>query len=118
MGQYADADLPRLALVLSGTQGSDEPQLDKLELYDLSKDIGEANNVAADNPETARQMLGFLTEAWAQPRRQKGSRIPFNPAGGVKNRPGKQAKHPRQPLSPKLPTLTITAISRYDIGMD
>jgi len=76
-------------------RGADEPQLDKLELYDLSKDIGEANNVAADNPEIARQMLGFLSEAWTQPRRQKGSRIPFNPAGTKKKRVRKQTTRPR-----------------------
>jgi len=48
------------------------------ELYDLSKDIGEANNVAAEHPEIVKQIEIFVTETRIEP----GPQIePTMPAG-------------------------------------
>jgi len=38
-------------------------QLQVLELYDLSKDIGEENNVAAENPEVVKELLELMNGA-------------------------------------------------------
>ena len=39
-----------------------------LELYDLSKDIGEANNIAADYPDIVAKMRAIMRDAHADPR--------------------------------------------------
>lgn len=38
-------------------------QTGKVELFDLSKDLGETNNIADANPEVVRQAIGFMNEA-------------------------------------------------------
>ena len=42
-----------------------------LSLYDLSKDIGEENNLAEKHPEIAAKLSRFMEEAWTEPRSQK-----------------------------------------------
>ncbi len=44
----------------------------KLALYDLSKDIGEKNNLAEKHPEIAAKLSGFMEKAWTEPRNQEG----------------------------------------------
>jgi arylsulfatase A-like enzyme len=43
----------------------------KVSLYDLSKDIGEKNDLAAQHPEIAAKLGRFMEEAWREPRSQK-----------------------------------------------
>ena len=43
----------------------------KVELYDLTKDIGEKNNLAEQHPDIARKMGRILDEAYAEPRPQR-----------------------------------------------
>jgi arylsulfatase A-like enzyme len=42
-----------------------------LGLYDLSKDIGEENNIADQHPEIVAQLTRFMEEAWTEPRSQE-----------------------------------------------
>ena len=42
----------------------------KVRLYDLSKDIGEANDVAAEHPDIARKISDIMEKAWVAPRKQ------------------------------------------------
>jgi len=44
---------------------------DNVALYDLSKDIAEKNNLAAQHPELAKKLGRFMAEAWVKPRSQK-----------------------------------------------
>jgi arylsulfatase A len=46
-------------------------QPDKVKLYDLSKDIGEKNDLAAQYPEIAKKLGQFMADAWDEPRSQK-----------------------------------------------
>ena len=43
----------------------------KLALYDLSKDIGEGNNLAAQHPEIVDKLSTLMKEAWTEPRSQE-----------------------------------------------
>jgi arylsulfatase A-like enzyme len=43
-----------------GKKGKKRPNKSDWRLYDLSKDIGEQNNLAAGHPEVVRKILGFL----------------------------------------------------------
>ena len=43
---------------------------DKVELYDLSKDVGETHDVAAEHPEIAEKMREIMAKAWVAPRSQ------------------------------------------------
>ncbi len=43
----------------------------KVRLYDLSKDIGEKNDLAAEHPDIAKKLGDFMAEAWVEPRSQK-----------------------------------------------
>ena len=43
----------------------------KVKLYDLSKDIGEKNDLAAQYPEIAKKLGQFMADAWVEPRSQK-----------------------------------------------
>jgi arylsulfatase A-like enzyme len=43
----------------------------KLALYDLSKDIGEKNNIAEKHPEVVAKLTGFMEKAWTPPRSQE-----------------------------------------------
>lgn len=40
-------------------------------LYDLSKDIGEKNDLAAQHPDIAKQIGDIMVEAWVEPRSQQ-----------------------------------------------
>ena len=42
-----------------------------INLYDLSQDIGEQNDLAKQYPEIARKLSAFMVEAWVEPRVQK-----------------------------------------------
>ena len=46
-------------------------QPDKVKLYDLSKDIGEKTDLAAQYPEIAKKLGQFMADAWVEPRSQK-----------------------------------------------
>ncbi len=46
-------------------------QPDKVKLYDLSKDISEKNDLAAQYPDIARKLGQFMADAWVEPRSQK-----------------------------------------------
>ncbi len=50
------------------------PEKTTTELYDLSKDIGEENNVAAEHPEIVKEMLQLMPSA-----RTESDVFPFNP---------------------------------------
>ena len=43
----------------------------KVELYDLSKDIGEKSNLAEKYPDIARKLGELMDKAWTEPRSQK-----------------------------------------------
>jgi arylsulfatase A len=43
-----------------------------LALYDLSKDIGEKNNLAEKHPEIVSKLSGFMEKAWTPPRGSEG----------------------------------------------
>jgi len=43
----------------------------KVEVYDLSKDRGEKNNLAEKYPEIAKQLAELMDKAWVEPRSQK-----------------------------------------------
>jgi len=43
----------------------------KVRLYDLTKDIGETKDLAAEHPDIAKKLGEFMTEAWVAPRSQK-----------------------------------------------
>ncbi len=43
----------------------------KVELYDLSKDRAEKNNVAGKHPEIARKLAELMDQSWVKPRSQK-----------------------------------------------
>ncbi len=43
----------------------------KVELYDLSKDRGEKNNLADEYPEIAKKLGELMDKAWIEPRSQK-----------------------------------------------
>ena len=49
----------------------DAPGPGGLRLYDLSKDIGEKNDVAARHPDIAAKMAKILAEAWRPPRAER-----------------------------------------------
>jgi arylsulfatase A-like enzyme len=42
----------------------------KTRLYDLSKDIGETNDVAADHPDIIKKIDEIMEKAWVAPRKQ------------------------------------------------
>ncbi len=63
--------------------GGKKPQAASLQLYDLSNDIAEANNLAADHPDVAKRMAAILQEAYAPPRPQ---REPPKKAAGKRHR--------------------------------
>ena len=44
---------------------------DKVKLFDLSKDIGEKNNIAADHPEIVKKISKIMSDSWVDPRSQK-----------------------------------------------
>jgi hypothetical protein len=46
------------------------------ELYDLSKDIGETNNLASVNPEVIARMKKYASEAFVVNRKQIGGEWP------------------------------------------
>ena len=43
----------------------------KVRLYDLSKDIGETNDLAAQHPDIAKKISGIMEKAWVAPRSRK-----------------------------------------------
>ncbi len=43
----------------------------KVRLYDLTKDIGEKNDLAAEHPDIAAKLGTFMEKAWREPRSQK-----------------------------------------------
>jgi len=43
----------------------------ELALYDLSKDIGEENDLAAKRPEIVAKLTAFMEQAWTEPRSQE-----------------------------------------------
>lgn len=42
----------------------------KLKLYDLAKDVGEQNDLAAEHPELVNKLSAFMEQAWTEPRSQ------------------------------------------------
>jgi len=42
-----------------------------VEVYDLSKDRGEKNNLAEEFPETARKLAKLMDKAWIEPHSQE-----------------------------------------------
>jgi len=61
----------------------------KIRLYDLSKDIGEANDVAAEHPDIVKKIGEIMEKAWVAPRSQKDD--------------GKYTGRERKPKKPKKP---------------
>ena len=49
-----------------------QAKVEKPELYDLSADVGEMRDVAAENPEVVKKLLGYVEEARQGPRRRAG----------------------------------------------
>ena len=43
----------------------------KVEVYDLSKDRGEKNNLAEKYPDIAKKLGELMDKAWVEPRSQK-----------------------------------------------
>ena len=41
-----------------------------VKLYDLSNDIGESNDLAAQHPDIAKKIGEIMAKAWVEPRRQ------------------------------------------------
>ena len=59
-----------------------KPARPTLRLYDLSEDIGEANDLAARHPDVAAKMAKILDEAYTDPRAQREPQR----AGGKRHR--------------------------------
>ena len=43
----------------------------KIRLYDLSKDIGEKNDLAAKHPDIVKKISEIMEAQWVEPRKQK-----------------------------------------------
>jgi arylsulfatase A-like enzyme len=54
-----------------GKKPAAAPKPSKVRLYDLSKDIGEQNDLAAAHPDIAAKMEAIIKKAWTEPRPQK-----------------------------------------------
>ena len=52
------------------------PKKKNWELFDLSKDIGETNNIASAHPEIATKAEKYASEAFIKPRKQIGGQWP------------------------------------------
>jgi arylsulfatase A len=52
------------------------PKKKNWELYDLSKDIGEQNNIAAEHPDIIAKMIQYASEAYVPEREQIGGQWP------------------------------------------
>ena len=67
---------------------------DKVELYDLTKDIGETRDVASENPKVAARIRQIMAESWSPPRSQKDD-------GKYTGRDPKPKKAPKEPKKTK-----------------